>query len=1151
VWGRPWGGGGGWRFGALGTTLWARPIVVSFPRSGAFALDTDTRCSTRAHGLCARRLRAPAATLLAIVLSVGGARPVAALVPTPVAVQSAPQSLDPDQLPGLSYRFIGPDGNRVISVMGVPGDPAVMYAGAASGGLFKTTDGGVRWRPIFDDQEVSSVSALAMAPSDFNQVWVGTGETFLIRPAHAMGDGIYKSVDAGATWEHMGLDETGRIGRIRVHPTNPDIVYACALGHTYGPQPTRGVYRTQDGGESWDLVLHVSEESGCIDLALDPTNPRFLYAAIWDIHISTWGLDSGGPDSGVWRSGDGGDTWERVSSVGLGLPADDGQTIGKIAVEVAPSDPGRVYVLTEEDAPRLYRSDDYGRSWTHVSTNHTMNERAPYYTRIGVDPENADKIYFISVRYSVSVDGGRTLMSSPGNGGGDTHDIWIDPTDPDRIMVGDDVGNTNVSLDGRSFRRHRLPVAQMYHVAVDDEIPYNVYGNRQDGYSYRGPSNSRTGSIPLGMWQDVGGCESGFAQPLPDDPNIVWSGCYDGGLEIYDHRNKQVRSVRVWPEAGYGWAPVDMRYRWHWNFPIHISPHDSDVVYVGSQYVHRTTDGGYSWQEISPDLTLDLEDHQQSSGGVAIDNLMTYDGSLVFAIAESPRDAGTIWVGTNDGQVQLTRNAGDSWTNVTENIPDLPPWGTVGNIEPSRFDAATAYVSVDLHQMGNFDPWIYRTDDYGENWTKISDGIPTSQHSFVHVVREDPKRPGMLFAGTDNSVWMTLDDGANWTKLRLDMPPAPVYWLTIQERFDDLVVATYGRGFYILDDIGSLRALGSTSTTMHSLFDVRDAYRWQEVQGIKTESSMSTGRDPRYGASIDYFVAAQDGGEGGLGDRGDEPASPAGGARDTPAGVGRVSVVIEDAAGNVVRTLSGSGEPGLNRVYWDLRHTPPDLPRFRTRPPGRDWVALQQGGDREVYVWDIDLIRGQRGPLAVPGAYTVRVTIGGEEFRKPLTVLKDPFSTGTRADIEEQVAFSLQMRDQISEITSGIERMEHTRVQLEAAAAALASDTTAAEVRAEVERLTLVATALEGRLVDVNLTGAREDSFRNPMRLYGRFSALASDVDWKGADFVPTVQQRQVHDVLTDRFEEARDAIQAFIDGELNQLNDRLRALGRPAIVSE
>lgn len=1032
------------------------------------------------------------------------------------------QELDPERLSALRYRWIGPDGNRVSAVLGEPGNPLVMFSGGASGGIFKTDDGGVRWRPVFDDQEASSISALAMAPSDHNQVWAGTGETFLIRPAHAMGDGIYKSTDAGETWRHMGLDDTGRIGRIRVHPTDPDVVYACALGHTYGPQDSRGVWRTIDGGESWELILHVSPDAGCIDLALDPTNPRFLYAAFWDVHINTWGLNSGGPDSGVWRTTDGGDTWERVSSVGRGLPARNGQTLGKIAVEVAPSDPGRVYVLTEEDAPRFYRSDDHGRTWRHVSTNHTMAERAPYYTRIGVDPANADRIYFISVRFSMSVDGGRTLVPDPPNGGGDTHDIWIDPTDPRRIIVGDDVGNTNVALDGRTFRRYRLPFAQMYHVAVDDEVPYNVYGNRQDGYSYRGPSNSRTGSIPLGMWQDVGGCESGFAQPLPDDSNIVWSGCYDGGLEIYDHRTRQVRNVRVWPEAGYGWPPAELRYRWHWNFPIHISPHDSRVVYVGSQHVHRTDDGGHSWDVISPDLTLNLKDHQQSSGGVAIDNLMTFDGSVVFAIAESPLEAGTIWVGTNDGQVQLTRDGGERWTNVTGNIPDLPPWGTIANVEPSRHHAGTAYIAVDLHQMADFGPWIYKTEDYGAHWEKISDGIPASPHSFVHVVREDPKRPGMLFAGTDNAVWMTLDDGEHWTRLRLNMPPAPVYWLTVQERFDDLVVATYGRGFWILDDIGPLRGLDGETLEANTFFAPRPAYRWQETLGIKTEPSGSTGRDPRYGADLNYWLP--EGGEG------------------------RVEVVVEDAEGNEVRRLRGTGEAGMNRVYWDLRHPAPREPRFLTKPPGREWVPLEQGGDREVYVWDIDLVRGRRGPLAVPGTYTVRLRIGEEEHVQTLDVLKDPHSAGSEADILQQVAFSLQMRDRISEVTDLIMRMERTRVQLLAAATALEGDSTAAGARAAVEKALETAVELEGRLVDVNLTGAREDSFRNPMRLYGRFSALASDVDWRGSDFPPTVQQREVYEVLTARLQEAGDAIEAFFAEDITALNERLAALGRVPI---
>ncbi|MEO1259073.1 MAG: glycosyl hydrolase [Bacteroidota bacterium] len=704
----------------------------------------------------------------------------------------------------LKYRFIGPDGNRAIAVVGEPGNPLVMYVGAASGGIFKTEDGGTNWKPIFDEQDVSSVSALAMAPSNPKQVWAGTGETFLIRPAHAIGNGIYKSTDAGKTWEHMGLKETYRIARIVVHPHNQDIVWAAAMGHSFGPQKERGIYKTTDGGKTWRQVLFIDENTGGADIAINPSNPDELLAATWQLHINTWGLNSGGPGSGVFHSQDGGETWQPMSENGLpGGEADP--NVGKVAVAISQSDPHIFYALMEQDHTSLYRSDDSGKSWTKQSTNHTMAERAPYYTRIGVDVADPDRIYFLSVRFAMSIDGGKTLVKNAPRGGGDTHDIWLDPQNPDRFMVADDGGATFTLNHGKTFKRVTLPIAQMYHVAVDNQVPYNVYGNRQDGYSYRGPSNTRARSISIGDWEYVGGCECGFATPDPVDNNIVWSGCYDGGLQVYDERNKQIRDVRIWPEAGYGWAPKDMKYRWHWNFPLHISPHDHHKVYVGSQFVHVTTSMGQKWEEISPDLTLDLKSHQENSGGVAIDNLMTFDGSVLFAIAESPVQKDLIWVGTNDGQVQLTSDGGKNWTNLTEYISGLPQWGTIANIEPSKFDAGTAYISVDLHQMADFRPYIYKTTDFGKTWKKISDGIPSSESSFVHVVKQDHQNKDLLFAGTDNHLYFSPDDGTTWHSLRNNMPPAPVYWLEIQEEFDDLVVATYGRGFYILDDISAIR----------------------------------------------------------------------------------------------------------------------------------------------------------------------------------------------------------------------------------------------------------------------------------------------------------------------------------------------------------
>jgi len=1048
---------------------------------------------------------------------------------------SAPQSVDPTLLSDLTYRYIGPDGNRAIAVMGEPGNPLVMYVGAASGGLWKTEDGGTSWASIFDDFEVSSVSALAMAPSDPNVVWVGTGETFMIRPALAMGDGIYRSTDAGKSWRRMGLEKTGRIARIRVDPRDSDVVFACALGHSYGPQPERGVYRSLNGGESWKLVLHVSEDAGCVDLAMDPQNPRILYAGFWDIQIDTWMLDSGGPGSGLWRSTDGGEKWEKLSHAGLGLPFADDSTIGKISVAVAPSDPDRVYVLTEESSPRLYSSDNGGDSWRLVLTNHSINERAPYYTRMDVDPENAERIYFVNVIFSMSLDGGKTLVDNPPQGGFDTHDMWIDPLNPARIMVADD-GGANFSLNhGESFQRITIPIAQMYRVNVDDRIPYNVYGNRQDGYSYRGPSNSRTGSIPLGLWKGVGGCESGFSIPEPQDQDYVWAGCYDGGIEVYNHRTGQVRNVRVWPEAGYGWAPEGMKYRWYWIVPLVVSKHDGSV-YAGSQHVHRTRDRGQSWEVISDDLTRNLKEHQQNSGGVGTDNLMTYDGSVLYSLAESPLRQGLLWAGSYDGLLHLSQDGGESWTELSGNIPGMPRFGSVGSIAPSSHAEGTAYITVDVHQLADFDPYIYRTEDYGESWTRIDAGIERSPHSFAHIVVEDPARPGLLYAGTDNSVWTSLDDGKSWIKFRSDMPPAPVYWLAVQERFGDLVVATYGRGFFIMDDLGPLRAL--TPEVMGSsvhLFQPRAAYRWVAQMAIHTESSFVTGRDPQEGANIDYWLA-------------EEPT-------------GSVSLLIEGPDGEVIRTLSGKSRTGLNRVYWDFRHEPPRTPLLRTTPPGKPWVQFGPDGTRPLRPWDLDLVRGQMGPRVAPGAYTVRLVVGDRELSESLTVLKDPASEGSVGDIRAQVDFSLTLRGRLNEVVDLINSLEWTRKQLEDLQGAIrdrqGGDSRAGGGEAEdlealmnaVRRMEQRAVSIESILFDVHLTGAREDAFRNPTKLYGRFSALASDISGWGADFPPTDQQLGVAEALTGRLQEAKRQAESFFSHEIDTLNERLRGARMPLVV--
>lgn len=1002
------------------------------------------------------------------------------------------ESINADHFKNLKFRFIGPDGNRAIAVAGISSDHNTYFVGAASGGLWRTKNNGISWKPIFDDQDVSSVSALAVSQKDPNIVWAGTGETFLIRPAHAIGDGIYKSTDGGDTWTNMGLEKTARIGRIVIHPTNPNIVYVAALGHAHGPQKERGIYRTTDGGKSWEHVLFINENTGGIDIAIDLNNPDFLLASMWEIHINSWGLNSGGESGGVFISRDGGDSWERQDK--NGLPGGKGKPVGKVAIAISQSNPNTMYALCEEDHPGLYRTDNGGKSWQLVTRNHTLAERAPYYMRMAVDPDNPEKIYVLNVQFSISEDGGKTIKSGY-RAGGDNHDIWIDPEDGNRIMVAHD-GCASIANDGKTFKRVVLPIAQMYHAHVDNQIPYNVYGNRQDGYSYRGPSNSRERGINLGHWRAFGGCESGFGIPDPNDNNIIWSGCYDGGLEVFDVRTGHARNVRVWPEAAYGWTPKELKYRWHWSFPIHISEH-KNAVYVGSQYVHRSTDLGQSWEVISPDLTLNLKSHQESSGGIAIDNLMTFDGSVLFAITESPLKQGLIWVGSNDGQIHLTKNGGRSWDNLTENI-DMPPWGTISNIETSRYYKGTAYISVDFHQMGDFDPYIYKTEDYGKSWKHISSNIPKSYSSFVHVVREDHQTPGVLYAGTDNGVYVSVDDGAHWIRIKNNLPPAPVYWISLQEHFDDMIIGTYGRGVFILDDISPFRELAKANKEEVNFMPVQDAYRFQTIQSMKNDgTSLIRGQNPAYGANLDFFLP------------------------DTNAK--EISIAIQDMNGNEIRKLTPRKTTrGVNRVMWDLRYEKTKTAKLKVNPRGIDWVTYNKDGWRSLRTWDIDVNSGKLGPKAVPGNYKAILNVDGKEVTQSFTLLKDPNTAGTIKDIKAQFKFLMTIRETINENVALINKVEDLRFSLQ-------NDYETRDEEKAARDMDVRLYEIESHLFDVKLTGAREDAFRNPTKIYGRLSALGSDLTRYGADFKPTNQQVEVYEVLSDRLKKQQAAFDVLM----------------------
>ena len=1021
----------------------------------------------------------------------------------------------------MKYRHIGPVGNRAIAVVGEPGNLAVYYVGAASGGILKTIDGGAHWVPIFDDQPAQSVGSLAIAPSDQQIVWAGTGETF-IRSNISIGNGIYKSTDGGRTWTHMGLETAGRIGRIVIDPHDPDIVFAAVMGHSYGPQPDRGLFRTRDGGKTWEKVLFVDENTGCSDVAMDPNNPRILFAGMWQLTIHTWNRDSGGPGSGLYMSRDGGTTWKHLT--GHGLPE---FPLGKIGVGVAQRNSNRVYALMEASDPGLWRSDDGGETWKVMNRQHAICERAPYYTRFAIAPDDENRIYFLSVSFNMSLDGGETLVKDPPRGGGDTHDMWIDPLNPARMAVADDQG-VNITINrGQTWHSSALPVAQIYHVYTDNQIPYYVYGNRQDGNSYKGPSNSREASfgessaIALGLWHSIGGCESGFGIPDPVDNNIVWSGCYDGGLDRYDDRTRQVRSVRVWPDPAYGWAPADVKYRFQWTFPIAISPHDHNTVYVGSQFVHQTADGGQTWRVISPDLTTNDKSHQQQGGGLTRDRIMVEDGSTLFAIAESPKEKGLIWTGSNDGVVQVTRDGGAHWTNVTANIPNLPPWGTVSNIEPSRYDAGTAYITVDFHQANNRDPFIYKTTDYGRTWTSVSGDIPKSVFSYVHVVREDPVKKGLLYAGTENALYVSYNDGATWVPLQSNLPHAPVHWLTIQEHFSDLVVATYGRGFWILDDISPLRAMtGEVLASAAHLFPPRPAYRFRYL--VSTEDHpdrQGVGQNPPYGADLTYYL------------------------KSAPAG--DVKVTILDAKGETVRSLTGTKEAGINRIWWDLRYEAPTEVKLRTSPPGKPWVVrFGPDGSRPLVNWS----GKPAGPLVLPGTYTVRLSVGGKEFTEKLTVKKDPNSAGTEADVQAQFRRSIELRDNLETVATTINEIEWMRRQIEELKASLqGGKDTAAVIKAaeEVEKKVL---DVEVNFYDLNLTGQSEDSFRAPMRLYEKLSGLADDVGNASADFQPTAAMIEVHELYKKQLASYRSQYESLLGKEVAAFNNLLRERNIQAI---
>jgi photosystem II stability/assembly factor-like uncharacterized protein len=1055
--------------------------------------------------------------------------------PLQIQMTDGPTIINGVDLSRLQFRYVGPPGNRVSAVVSPPGNKSVYFAGAASGGVWKSTDGGTVWKPVFDKQKSQSIGALAISQSNHNIVWAGTGESW-VRSGISIGDGVYKSTDGGETWTHMGLDLTGRVSRIIIHPTNPDIVYVGAVGHGYGPQKERGVYRTKDGGKTWEQTLFVNENTGVSEIALDASNPNILFAGTWEFVIYTWGKYSGGPGSGVFKSTDGGTTWKRLTPA-QGLPE---SPLGKIAVAIAPSNPQRVYALIEtgwNGKGSLWRSDNGGEQWKVVNYQHILAERPHYYTRMLISPKNQDEVYFPNNTMVASMDGGLTARSI--GWGGDDHDMWVDPTDADRMMIGNDAGVMITTDHGQQWRRVTLPIAQMYHVAADNAVPYGLHGSEQDKSSTRGAGASLGGNI---TWQRTAGCESGFAIPDPKNPNIIWGTCYAGGVERYDVRTGVTRSVDVWPEKFLDAPAIASKYRWNWTHVVYISPHDSNTVYVGSQYLHVTTNGGQSWKIISPDLTTDDKSKQGPSGGLTHDNLGVEECCTIFSMAEAPQEKGVLWIGSNDGIVSLSRDGGKTWQkDLTAKVPGFLKWGSINNIEASRHARGTAYISVDGHQVNNRDPYIYKTTDYGKTWKALGGGIPKSVFSYVRVVREDPKVPGLLYAGTENGLYVSYDDGTTWQALQLNLPHVGISWIEIQPAYNDLVIGTSGRGFYILDDLTPIqKARPEVNNAVATLFEPRATYRL-------------ISRPPGFMNTPIGFGGGGFGGGGRGGGGQVNPATAGGGTageviRNFPTGAylqyflksaGPVTITITSAEGRFVNKLTANGAAGMNSLHWNLRYAQgPRAVELRTTPASypQIWQEPRFQGRQTRGIVHYGIQPPQQPLVAGPGLYKVELEAGGTKVTQQLRILADPNVGVPDAEVKEGVDMCLRLTDETNLAVDAINQIERIRKQLEDLKG---SDEQLAAARALDQKLK----AVEDLLLQPVAHENDPKAYREPMTIYFHYLHLLGQVGNGAGDmagnpgFKPTDQSKEFHVILKKRLDEALAKLKTVLDNDVARFN--------------
>ena len=1040
---------------------------------------------------------------------------------------SAPPAKPPDPLKSLQYRSIGPyRGGRCAAVAGVPSQPFVFYYGSTGGGVWKTTDGGINWESVSDGSVfgTGSVGAIGISDSDPNTIYVGMGES-PIRGNVSHGDGVYKSIDAGKTWKRVGLEDTRQIARIRVHPKNSDLVYVAALGHVWGPNDQRGVFRSKDGGKTWDKVLSRGNKAGAIDLILDPTNPNTIYAGFWEVYRKPWTLESGGPGSGIFKSTDGGDTWTELTR-NNGLPKG---TIGKIGITVSPANPERVWAIVEAEEGGVFRSDNGGTTWTRVNEERRLRQRAWYYTRIYADPKNADTVYVLNTGFYRSNDGGRTYtaISVPH---GDNHDLWIAPDDPNRMIESND-GGSNVSYNGgRSWTQQDQPTAQFYRVALDNDFPYNVYGAQQDNSTVRIASRTTEGGIGTSDWYDVGGGESGWIAPSPKDSQIVFAGSYGGLTTRQDHRTGQLRDVNPYPNNPMGAGADVLKYRFQWNFPILFSPHDPNTLYVGANVLFKSNDEGSSWQVISPDLTRNDKSKQGSSGGpITKDNTSVEYYATIFAVMESPVQAGTIWTGSDDGVVYLSRDGGKNWSNVTPPTSIMPEWIQINSLEASPYDPATAYVAATMYKWDDNKPYLYKTSDYGKTWKKITNGIPDT--TFTRVIREDPNKRGLLYAGTETGMYISFDSGEHWQAFQLNLPVVPITDLAIQKREKELVVATQGRAFWILDDLplvhqmmdaGGLSAIGETR-----LYKPKESYRMPGGGGGPQAPTATEGKNPPNGVVVYYSLKAKPASDVELEfldssgksirkftSRARRPAE--GGAPPPPAGEGG--------------GFGGGGAPppvptdiGLNRFVWDTRYG--DAVRF----PG-------------MILWAGET----RGPKVAPGTYQVKLTVDGKSQTQNFEIKSDPRLTITAADYTKQTELGLKIRDKLSETHNAIIQIRDVRKQVEDLLKRLADQPNSKPVTDAGTALNKNLTTIEEALYQTK-NQSNQDPLNFPIRLNNKLAALGGVV--ATAEAAPTSQSYAVYDELVAQIDAQLQKLAQLMRTDVPAFNQLVRDQNIPAVV--